>query len=139
MTLTVPNMSSVAGTRRGIEEGDLVTVTIYPQAGITAPATPGKYVWSVGEAASTGDNRVEVGEADVTDPDAPTPTAASLDANSKDPGKNTRYTIMFTASGGGVDAGTQELVIELEDFGFPSSVDSDDVTIRVKRGGDRPI
>ena len=61
------------------------------------------------------------------------PVDPTITAISEDPGKNTRYTIKFTA-GGGVEAGTQELVIELEDFGFPASVDSDDVTIRVNRG-----
>jgi hypothetical protein len=54
----------------------------------------------------------------------------SLTALSNDPGKTTRYTIMFKANGD-VHAGSDELVIELEDFGFPSSVDANDVTIRV--------
>ena len=55
----------------------------------------------------------------------------TLDALSKDPGKGTRYTIKFNANGE-VFAGSDELVIELEDFGFPSSVDAGDVTIRVQ-------
>ena len=64
------------------------------------------------------------------------PLMPTIEANSNDPGKKTRYTIMFTAEFSedddqSLDAGTEELVIELEDFGFPGSVDSDDVTIRV--------
>ena len=48
------------------------------------------------------------------------PTAAepSLSGLSNDPGKTTRYTIKFNANGA-VQAGSDELVIEMEDFGFP--------------------
>ena len=69
------------------------------------------------------------------------PADPKFDAISKDPGKNTRYTIMFTAkfsnaNDQSLDAGSEELVIELEDFGFPASIDSDDVTIRVRHTDD---
>ena len=100
----------------GVTADNSYIVTVTATDGI-APATAPSQSFFV--------DVVAAGEADM-DADA------VLDANSDDPGKKTRYTIEFTADGdGGVAAGTQELVIELEDFGFPESVDSDDVTIRV--------
>ena len=67
----------------------------------------------------------------VVPPPAQNPTLVALSEN---PGKTTRYTIMFKANGA-IHAGSDELVIELEDFGFPSSVAAGDVTIRVHSTG----
>ena len=75
--------------------------------------------------------RVQVTRTAAPEPTGPgfiTEVDPTLEANSEDPGKNTRYTIMFTAAFSNdddrsLDAGTQELVIELEDFGFPGTVD----------------
>ncbi len=78
----------------------------------------------------TADFLVEVRAEVAPAPEPPMAVKASLTALSNDPGKTTRYTVMFNANGA-VHAGSDELVIELEDFGFPGSVDSDDVTIRV--------
>ena len=72
---------------------------------------------------------VTVGEPDAVVPPVPD-LKPSIAALSSDPGKTTRYTIMFKANGI-INAGSDELVIELEDFGFPSSMSASDVTIRV--------
>lgn len=68
--------------------------------------------------------------AEVAVVEPPTAFTSTLEALSNDPGKGTRYSIKFNADGE-VFAGSDELVIELEDFGFPGSVDAGDVTIRV--------
>ncbi len=94
-----------------------------------AGSTGGTAVPAATDFDDTADNAI------ATAMEAPVPPIdPELAANSTDPGKNTRYTIKFTANGN-VDSGTEELVIELEDFGFPDDgIDNDDVIIRVQRG-----
>ena len=55
-------------------------------------------------------------------------TAGSFTSDSNDPGENTRYSITFTATAD-YTAGVDNLIIELEDFGFPSSISPSSIAI----------
>ncbi len=71
----------------------------------------------------------------ISDPAEATPEAApfenTLEGDSTTPGSNTRYIITFQADGEHT-SGIDDLVIEMEDYGFPSRVDADDVSISVE-------
>ena len=58
---------------------------------------------------------------------------ASFSYLSTDPGKNTRYELRFPAPKD-MNTLTDEIVIELEDFTVPSSIDEDSIAVTVTLG-----
>lgn len=54
----------------------------------------------------------------------------TLEGDSSTPGSNTKYTITFQADADRT-SGIDDIVVEMEDYGFPSRIDAEDVSIRV--------
>ena len=125
VTLNVPNP--------GIDEGQSVVVTFFESAGITNPSDPGTYSWEVDDDESAEHASLMVTEDDVTDPERPpgAPGIPMFTPVSDDPGENTRYEIAFKAPTA-FDGGLDELTIELEDFGFPSTIERSSVSVAVE-------
>ena len=132
ITITVPNLVAVGEDRKGIDEGEIVTVTFYSESGITKTDRPDTYQWDVEGVTSVGG--VEVTDADAPDvgvgePGVGTPRYPSFEADSRDPGKNTRYTLKFDLKKT-TNTLLHDLVIELPDYGVPSSISTSAVTIK---------
>ena len=124
VTLVVPNP--------GIEEGETVIVTFFASAEITKPSAVGTYSWEVDGNESADHASLMV--ADVGPGERPTPEGVeSFSYLSADPGKNTRYELRFPAPES-MNTLTDEIVIELEDFTVPSSIDEDSIAVTVTDG-----
>ena len=72
----------------------------------------------------------EASEANVT-PLAPQPFMPTFEAQSPNPGKNTRYDLMVGTMNGDMNTLTDEMVIELEDFMVPSGIGVNSIAINV--------
>lgn len=64
-----------------------------------------------------------------------TPKSPELTADSSTPGAATRYTVVYDATSA-VEGGNGQIKLEMEDFGVPASISTDDVIIRVKHDPD---
>ena len=118
---------------------------------VTSPAAEGKIMIRAAAESSANDNAIIT----VTATDAASNTAtqrffvdvvkddpngdggpggaASFNSLSDDPGKNTRYELKFPAPKD-MNTLTDEIVIELEDFNVPSSIDEDSIAVTVTDG-----
>ena len=127
VTLNVPNP--------GIDKGQKVVVTFFESAGITNPSAVGIYPWEVDGAESADHASLPVKAEDVVDPvtgDGPD-LVAVFEATSNTPGKVTRYEFTIPLE---KETNTliHDMVIELEDFGFPSSIGTSSVAVTTNSG-----
>ena len=116
--------------RPGFDEGEVVEVIIYDDAGIDAPAD-GLYQIEVGDASSAGDDGIRIGEA--PDPaeeedEVDEATDPMFIADSSTGGSVARYQFDFNIPDP-TNTLIHDLVIELEDFTVPSSIRTASVTI----------